>query len=257
MKRSVKRDEKLLKKMEYHLHQLSVIDEYQERYIPYNYHFMDFKYYYILRISIFIVIRTFREYGIDLEVPILRQADEEEMENCDCWVYEDMFDFSFRLFCQFGWHIEEVSCDREFKVTDIEACIGELPDGRNEYFLRFQNILEIFNKNCNTLDYFAILYFPGLGNLEIWLKAHRRGNERLLRLYERCTKQIKYVFCEGYSEYPGANINGTWYVPIIMGYNESDSADDVSMANFMMGRLFDAFVLSVLYNTAKERGYDD
>lgn len=257
MKKTVKRDEKLLKKIEYHLHQISVIDECQKRYIPYSFQFMDLEYYYILRLSIFMIIRTFFEYGVDLDVPILRLADEDEIENCDCWVYEDLFDFSFRLFCQFGWHIEETPCYRELKRTDIEKCIDALPDGRDEYFSCFQNILETFKKHCNTLDYFAILYFPGLGNLESWLKAHRKGNERLLHLYERCTKQIEYMFCEGYCDYPSANINGTWYIPIVMGYNEVDSADDVSMANFMMGRLFDAFVLSTLYKMAKERGYDD
>lgn len=256
MKKTAQKGEKLLKRMEYHLQQFSVIDEYQERYAPYNC-YVDSQYYYILRITIFIVIRTFHEYGIEFNVPILRRPDEDEMGNYDCWIYEDLTDFPFHLFCQFGWHIKEIPYNREITAADIKICIEALPDGRNEYFSRFQNILETFKKYDNTLDYFAMLYFPRLGNLEIWLKAHRKGNERLLRLYKNCTEQIKYMFYQSYSDYTSANINGTWYIPIIMGYNENDSMDDVSMANFMMGRLFAIFALSALYDTAKERGYDD
>lgn len=257
MKETVRLGEKQLKKIEDHLYQIGMIEEYQERNIPYHYCLMNKQYYYILRVSIFLIKIIFNEYGISMDIPILRCIDEEEIDNCDCWAYEDLLPFSFQVFCQFGWHLEEVSCVKDINAREIEKCIKKLPDSKDEYFLKLGDIVEEFKKDSNVLDYFAILYFPGLANLENWLRDHKKNNERLLKLYECCAERLKYVFCEGYSDYPSISLNGTWYIPIIIGYNEVDSSDDVSMANFMPGKIFDAFVFSVLYKTAKKRGYED
>lgn len=211
-------------------------------------------YYALYRLHIISLILVFNKCGINIGLPIPTPIVYPcEVIEVTQVLYNTMISFGFQTFRKVNWLLEGAEVGRNgIGQEEIDACIARLPDGNHEEFQKYHNIFQYFDGNCDVIDYFGFLYFPGLCELGTWLNNDRGDDGLALSLYSDCMKRMRSLFSTLYGEYEGFVVNDTFYTPLIMYYNEFALEDDVLILNFNFSRIFDAYILTALYDQVKK-----
>ena len=211
--------------------------------------------YVLYRLHIFTIILAFKECGIDVNLPIPKPLEYPWEENQSMELYNTMLQFTFKSFVPFHWLLEQAEMGADgISQIEIDACIAKLPDANHVELQRYHDIFETYGRNFDVIDYFGFLYFPGMGRLDAWLNAGRKEHGLEKSLYDDCIRRMSLLFATPYVEYKGVIVNDTYYTPVIMHFNEYTAEDDVLILQFHFGRIFDAYILSALYEEATKRG---
>lgn len=221
-------------------------------------HFLEYpvslEFYTFYRGFIFMLYRIFNEYGIKPYLPIIDPVCYPWDDFIESAFYEVVNDFPFDAFTKFKWKLAEVGpVEEDINQEAVDACISMLPDCKSEEFDDYRAICNEYGRNFDVIDYFAFLYYPGLGQIETWLEAVNQEKNTIRFLYQNCIKRMEKPFKTDYINHKGFFVNDNFYIPLVMSYNQYDSSDCVMLTQFQYGSMFDAYILSTIHDWATER----
>lgn len=232
---------------------ISMMEQEMDDNFPSQY-LVSLEFYAFYRGFIFILYRVFNEYGIKPCLPVIDPVCFPWEDLLDNALFDGVYDFSFDVFTKFKWKLEEAGpVDEDINQEAVDTCISMLPDCKSEEFDNYHIICNEYDRNFDVIDYFAFLYYPGLGQIEKWLEAVNQEKNTIRNLYQNCIKRMRTPFKTHYINHIGFFVNDNFYIPIVMSYNQYDSSDRVMLTQFHYGNMFDAYVLSTIHDWAKER----
>lgn len=205
----------------------------------------------------FITQRLFDYYEVDIYIPKLEPLAE-GIDICDigCYLTCGLNYINYSLFRKLGWQYNEIrNMVCEIEQIHIDRCIKDIVDCDEKEFRLIHDIVARFKRADDYLDYFGILFYPHLDDMGMWLENENHGD--LLAIYKISRQRINDLMVYCFIGYEPFSINGSVYIPIVLGESEADCFYNMNFAYIDVSVYFDLYVLHQIYELAVGRGFND
>ncbi len=245
-----------IKEFKKHLNQMTRVHRAISQYLQCGYGAV-VEFYAMNMIALFITQRLFDCYEVDIYIPKLEPLTEVE-DICDvgCRLTEGLSLINYSSFRKLGWQYNEVTdVTCEIEQIHIDRCIKDIADCGEKEFQLIRDIVTRFENAYDHLDYFGILFYPHMDDMGSWLE--REGHKDLLAIYNISRQRINDLLVNCFIGYELFSVNGTIYIPIVLGESEADFFYSIDFTYIDVCVFFDLYVLHRIYELAVGRGFND